>query len=109
MENLFSILLNALFLYLLFRFLANLFDLYIIHKVVTEVRREQFEQISKRVVQVYVERIQDYFYIYNKEDNSFLAQGRNKLELQQVLGARFPGYAILVDNDQLKEVGLQWD
>ena len=109
MENLFSWLLNAFLIYMLIKFVANMFDLYIIQKVVTEVRREQQEDLAKRLVQVYVEKINDCFYIFNKEDHSFLAQGKNKKELQEVLSAKFPGYAILVDNDQLKEVGLHWD
>jgi uncharacterized membrane protein len=109
METVFSILLNILFIYLLVRFLANLFDLYIVHRVVTEIRREQQEDLAKRIVQVYVEKINDCFYIFNKEDHSFLAQGKDKNEIQKMLSAKFPGYAILVDNDQLKEVGLHWD
>jgi len=109
MENLFSWLLNAFLIYMLIKFAANMFDLYIIHKVVTEVKREQQEELSKRLVQVYVEKNNDCFYIYRKEDHTFLAQGRDKLELQQVLTVKFPGHAILVDNDNLKEVGLKWD
>jgi len=109
MEDLFSLLLNVFFIYLLIKFLINMFDLYIIHKVVTEVKREQQEELANRLVQVYVENINDYFYIYRKEDHTFLAQGRDKKELQQVLTAKFPGHAILVDNDNLKQVGLKWD
>lgn len=60
------------------------------HKILSTFEEELQETIAKSIINVNVEKIQDTFYLYNRDDNSFLAQGKDISTLMSVLEKQFP-------------------
>lgn len=67
---------------------------------------ELTEKIKQQVVPVTVERHGDVYYIYEKETDNFVAQGRDAEEIKQILSNRWPNKTFLADEDNAKSTGL---
>lgn len=67
---------------------------------------ELTEKIKQRVVPVTVERHGDVYYIYEKETDNFVAQGRDAEEIKQILSNRWPNKTFLADEGNVKSTGL---
>lgn len=67
---------------------------------------KQLENI--KVIEVDIEKHQDDFYLFNRETSEFVAQGKSKEELVEAINRRFKGYRVLAQEEQLKELGLDW-
>lgn len=52
---------------------------------------ETFSKYKESVIDIRVEDHDGVFFVYKKEDNSFLAQGPTKESLEDVLSEKFPG------------------
>lgn len=61
---------------------------------------------SINVIDVDIEEINGMYYVWNKRDRSFVAQGKNIDEIRKTCEVRFPGYSIIADANQLKSLGL---
>ena len=67
---------------------------------------EEIEEEKKSLIQITIEQHGEVFYIYNKEDKTFMAQGKNKKELEDALSARFPGKKFAASEEELQKAGL---
>lgn len=69
---------------------------------------EEEEEVNK--VPVRIERNGDMFYLYNLETQEFLAQGKSKDEIQELLKLRFGNkftVSFHATPDNIKEVGFE--
>lgn len=53
----------------------------------------------------YMKVYSDIYYVFEKETNRFLIQGKNEQELYKHLTDRFPGYKLWIVEKNAKEVG----
>ncbi len=68
---------------------------------------EGSEDLKDNCINIIIEKQNDTYYVYDKENNSFMGQATNRKELEDVLASRFPGKRFLADSDNLKEVGFK--
>lgn len=50
-----------------------------------------FNELKKKVIDITVEKSGDLFYVYRKDDGTFLAQGADMDKLSDILMEKFPG------------------
>ena len=82
--------------YLAIRVLLALALTYFEYKV--QQRNETIKYITSRIHEVRVEKNKDVEYWYDNDTNEFLAQGRTKEEIYQIIKARFNGHVFLCDD-----------
>ncbi len=58
-------------------------------------------------IKISIEKVESTFFVYNLEDNSFMAQGNTRNELEEALKSRFPGVVFACPEANLKEVGFK--
>ena len=58
------------------------------------------------LIQINIEQHNGMFYVYGREDNQFMGQGKSKEELEDALAKRFPGKRFACPEKTLKEVGF---
>lgn len=91
-------------------FIYNVYHAYqaikLIDKTVIEAVERKLDSI--KAIEVDIEKHQDMFYLFNRENREFVAQGKNKDELVEAINYRFKGYRVLAQEEQLKELGLDW-
>lgn len=78
------------------------YAMHVVSTIVKKAKEEYLEDVKSSVVNVLVEKANDVFYIYAKEDGTFLAQGKNIDELTDILNERFPGKMFNVTPEDLK-------
>lgn len=75
-----------------------------------EVLHKQLEEINKKVkeliVRVTIEKHGDIFYIFEKETDRFVAQGRTADEIKEVMQKRFPEKTFIATDEEIKRTGL---
>jgi hypothetical protein len=64
------------------------------------------QKIKERVVRVTVERHGDVYYLYEKETDNFVAQGRDADEIKEILLKRWPNKTFFADEENVKSTGL---
>jgi hypothetical protein len=64
------------------------------------------EKVSENTIRIFIERVKDVYYIYNKENNDFMGQGSTREEVEKVLAERFPNKRFMADTSNLKEMGF---
>lgn len=69
---------------------------------------KKLEEAKIKVIEVNIEKHQDTYYLFSKENDQFIAQGKNKEEIVDAIQGRFKGYRIMAQEDQLKDLGLDW-
>jgi hypothetical protein len=62
---------------------------------------------DEEFINIIIEKHNDTYYVYGKDDNSFLGQAPSRNELEKILGDRFPGKRFMADTANLKEVGFK--
>jgi hypothetical protein len=68
---------------------------------------DAFEEHEKEnTIRVKVERVNDTFFVYNEDDSSFMAQGKNKNEIARILKERFPDKKFAANEENLRQVGF---
>mgnify|MGYP000008423233 CR=1 FL=1 len=65
------------------------------------------ERIEESRIDIKIEKHKDVYYAYDKDNNTFMAQGSTKKELEEVLACKYSNKRFFADRDNLKEVGLQ--
>lgn len=70
--------------------------------IVNDAAEDFKETIRSKVIDAYVEKAGDEYFVYRKEDNSFLAQGKNINDLSDILQEKFPGKFFNIPTDQLE-------
>jgi hypothetical protein len=69
---------------------------------------KKLEEAKIKVIEVNIEKHQDTYYLFSKENDQFIAQGKNKDEIVDAIQARYKGYRILTQQEQLDKFGLDW-
>jgi hypothetical protein len=64
------------------------------------------KKVKERVVRVTVERHGDIYYLYEKETDNFVAQGRDADEIKEILLKRWPNKTFFADEENVKSTGL---
>lgn len=67
---------------------------------------ESVQKQAEDLIQITIEQHAGMFYVYNKQDNTFMAQGKTKEELEDALGSRFPGKRFAASQEELEKAGL---
>lgn len=92
---------------------------WVIAKIISvylEVKNRQLEQdiqflkdrIENRVIDVKVEQHGEMFYLFDKRNDTFVAQGRNLKEVSQHVDERFKGRKVILANtEELTASGLK--
>ena len=76
-------------------------------KMVQELQMEELEEhIENKKIAITVERNADQWFIYKKEDGTFMAQGDTWLSVCDRMAERYPGKRFVIDEDNAAEVGL---
>ena len=58
-------------------------------------------------IRISIEKVDSTFFVYNLDDNSFMAQGKTRKELEEALKTRYPGVVFACPEANLKEVGFK--
>lgn len=74
----------------------------LMEKFVEETEKEEHENF----IRVIIEKHNDMFYVYNKDTNQFMGQGKSKKELEELLHKQFPGKRFGASEENLNEVGF---
>jgi len=64
------------------------------------------QEVLSNVIPVTIEKVDGMLYVYNGEDNTFMAQGKDRKSLEAALEERFPGKTFAANSSNIKEVGL---
>jgi len=71
-----------------------------------EVLQEHIDEIKKKYLPIKIEKVDHGYFVYSLPDNTFMAQGTNRKELEENLDKRYPGKKFAATPDNLKEVGF---
>lgn len=74
--------------------------------MVRETLQEELEEIKKKYLPIKIEKVEHGYFVYSIPDNTFMAQGTNRKELEENLDKRYPGKKFAATPDNLKEVGF---
>lgn len=58
-------------------------------------------------IQAYIKKCDDIYYVYNAEDDHFLAQGKTPDEVESHLSKRFPNVKVYASKENLIETGYE--
>lgn len=58
------------------------------------------------VIKIVIEKHNNVYYVYDMEDKSFMAQGKDRKELEGVLASKYPGKTFAASNSNLSEMGF---
>jgi hypothetical protein len=67
---------------------------------------EQVQQQTENLKHIIIEKHKDTFFVYEKESNTFMAQGNSRDELEEVLKKRFPDTRFACSEKILHDVGF---
>ena len=63
---------------------------------------EAVSESSPNRIPIVIERNNGVFYVWNKDDNTFMGQGKTKQELEEVLAKKFPDCKFAAEPENLK-------
>ena len=58
------------------------------------------------VIKIVIEQHNGVYYVYDMDDKSFMAQGKDRKELEGVLASKYPGKMFAASNSNLSEMGF---
>jgi len=64
-------------------------------------------QAGEHSVNIIIEKHGEMYYVFQKEDSSFMAQGKTRSELESALAKNHPGKRFFATPENLKEVGFK--
>jgi predicted negative regulator of RcsB-dependent stress response len=67
---------------------------------------EEIEEQSPEVIKITIEKDNNIFYAYHKENSQFIAQATDRADLEQKLAQIFPGKKFGVSPQNLIEIGF---
>jgi hypothetical protein len=71
-----------------------------------EIDSEVKRRMSDQMITINIEKQNGVFYVYNKDSNDFMGQGKTKQELEENLAKRFPDKKFVADTNNLKDMGF---
>lgn len=75
-------------------------------KEVEEMKAPEEDDSDEPKIPITIEKHNNHFYVYNKENNQFMGQAGTREELEEVLMERFPGKKFACSEQTLKEIGF---
>jgi len=78
-----------------------------VDKFLTEELDTLQRQVDEHSVSITIERHGEMYYIFQKDDSSFMAQGSNRDELENSLAKKYPGKRFYASPENLREVGFK--
>lgn len=76
-------------------------------RVLNKFLEESTTKVAKdNYIPITIEKHNETFYVYNKETNTFMAQGSTRDELENILHDKFPGKKFACDEKTLTELGF---
>lgn len=72
-------------------FLREWYALRKVEKIIADLNTNMVDEFKKKVIDINVEKSGDIFYIYRKDDGTFLAQGDDIDKLSDLLTEKYPG------------------
>jgi hypothetical protein len=70
------------------------------------INRIEVEDLDEEMVPINIEKHDNAFFVYDVSDNSFMAQGNTRGELEMNLAKRFPEKKFLASPTNLREIGF---
>lgn len=71
-------------------------------------REEKTDKERKDVVVVSIEKHGEIYYLFDRDNDSFIAQGKDEDELKEAVRKRFPNKVFMASEEHLKESGLKF-
>lgn len=65
------------------------------------------KKVKEKIILVKIEKHKDTYYVFERETDTFVAQGRTAEELKEAMLKRFPHKTFMAPEEHLKEVGLE--
>lgn len=88
-------------------------DIYVFYRVKAflneiESSEKNYEDDEKpELIHINIEKHEGILFVYNSEDDSFMAQGNSRDELESKLRERYPNVIFGATNDNLEKVGFK--
>lgn len=114
METVINLMFGFIIGVVIWKIFSFIYNVYHAYQAIKEIDQKFIQAVEKKLedsikaIEVDIEKHQDMFYLFNRENSEFVAQGKNKDELIEAINHRFKGYRILAQEEQLKELGLDW-
>lgn len=67
---------------------------------------EKVQEETKDKIYVTIEKHNDIIYVYDKINSTFMAQGKSKEEIEDVLSKRYPGKRFAASEEELAKAGF---
>jgi len=74
---------------------------------IDKILKEVHQEVAADLIPIHIEHTDNMFYVYHKDDHSFMAQGETRRTLENNLATRYPGKRFAAHDDNLKEVGFK--
>ena len=78
-----------------------------VDKFVEENLDQLQQHVEEHSINIVIEKHGDMFYVFQKEDSSFMAQGKDIKQLESALAKSYPGKRFFASSENLKEVGIK--
>jgi hypothetical protein len=82
-------------------FLREWYAMRKVEKLMNSFGDNMLDEFKKKVVDITIEKSGDIFYVYRKDDGTFLAQGTNIEKLSDILMEKFPGMLFNCSSEDL--------
>ena len=77
-----------------------------IDQLMAQIEENVEEQVKEQLIPIKIEHHDQMFYVYDLNNNTFMAQGQTRRELETNLEKRYPGKKFAARPENLKEVGF---
>lgn len=78
-----------------------------IRKIIKEIENQALVEVVKSHIHVNIEKHGDSFYLYDKETDVFIAQGKNFDELKERCQMLFKDCTVVADHSVMETMGLK--
>jgi Flp pilus assembly protein TadB len=75
-------------------------------KAFSEMVEERLGEEIENMIHIVIEQHDGMLFVYNKEDKSFMAQGKNRDEVENALQTRYPDKKFACDHETLVKYGF---
>jgi hypothetical protein len=71
-----------------------------------QIKDSDVDEQEESIIPIVIEKHNDVFYVYGKNDNTFMAQGDTRWHLEKNLEKRYPGKKFGASTENLREIGF---
>ncbi len=76
----------------------------VMSKMVDDISEKTLQEFKSNVINILVEDHDGQFFVYKKDDGSYLAHGENKSILEDILNEKFPGKMFNASQEDLRKL-----